>query len=107
LNVIKADAVKGVKPFFETGTMSPGVNETTIVLPKNEESEVLRDFRPISLCSVIYKVVFKFLVNRLQPLLQDIIAPMQSVFVPGRMITDNAPIAFECLQAMRNRNNKC
>jgi hypothetical protein len=50
--------------------MPPGVNETSIILIlKKEESELLKDYRPISLCNVIYKVVSKCLVNRLRPLL--------------------------------------
>jgi hypothetical protein len=74
------------------------VNETAIVLlPKKDEPEVLRDFRPISLCNIIYKVVYKCLVNRLRPMLQDIIAWTQSAFILGRLIMDNALIAFECL----------
>jgi hypothetical protein len=46
-------------------------------------------------------------VNRLRPILQDLIAPMQSAFIPGRMITDNALIAFEYLHAIRNGSNMC
>jgi hypothetical protein len=46
-------------------------------------------------------------VNRLHPILQDIIAPMQSAFIPGRMIMDNALIAFECLHAIISGNNNC
>jgi hypothetical protein len=50
--------------------MPLGVNDTTILLfPKKEEPELLKDFRPISLCNVIYKVVSKYLINRLRPLL--------------------------------------
>jgi hypothetical protein len=52
--VLKSDVVKAVKIFFDSGTMPPRVNETTIVLlPKKNELEVLKDFRPISLCNVI------------------------------------------------------
>jgi hypothetical protein len=48
-------------------------------------------------------------VNRLRPLLQDIIAPFQSAFIPGRLITDNALIAFECIHAIHtgSRTNVC
>jgi hypothetical protein len=85
-----------------------GVNDTTIVLlPKKDEPENLKDFRPISLCNVIYKVVPKCLVNRIHPILQDLIKPVQSAFVPGMMITDNVLIAFECLHAMEQGSRKC
>jgi hypothetical protein len=88
--------------------MPPGVNETTIVLiPKKEDPKLLKDFRPISLCNVIYKVVSKCLVNRLRPLLQELIEPMQSAFVPGRLITDNTLIAFECLNAIDQGSSRC
>jgi hypothetical protein len=71
--------------------MPKGVNETAIILlPKKDEPEHLRDFRPISLCNVIYKVASKCMVNRMCPLLNDIIALMQSAFILGRLITDNA-----------------
>jgi hypothetical protein len=63
------DVTKGVKDFFASGHMPPAINETTIVLIPKEERELLKDFRPISLCNVIYKVISKCLVNRLQPLL--------------------------------------
>jgi hypothetical protein len=88
--------------------MPPGVNDTAIVLiPKKDEPELLKDFRPISLCNVIYKVVSKCLVNRLRPILHELIGPMQSDFVPGRLIRDNTLIAFECLHAMKNGNREC
>jgi hypothetical protein len=57
--------------------MPPGVNETTIVLlSKKEDPKMLKDFRPISLCNVIYKMVSKCLVNRLRSLLNELIGPM-------------------------------
>jgi hypothetical protein len=105
---LKSVIIGGVKAFFESGLMPPEVNETAIVLIlKISEPEHLKDFRPISLCNVIYKVIVKCLVNRLRPLLHDIIEPTQSAFIPGRMITDNALIAFECLHALRNGNHRC
>lgn len=83
--------------------MPEGVNDTAIVLiPKKQQPESLKDYRPISLCNVIYKILSKCLANRLRPLMQDIVSENQSAFVPGRLITDNALIAFECLHTMQN-----
>ena len=102
-DLLKEDVIRAVKEFFSSGVMPPGVNDTCIVLiPKVPHPETLKDFRPISLCNVIYKVVSKCIVNRSRPLLQDLISPSQSAFIPGRMITDNALIAFECLHAINS-----
>ena len=86
--LIQEEVISGVLEFFRTGIMPEGVNDTCIVLiPKVLHPSKLQEFRPISLCNVIYKVVSKCLVNRLRPLLQDIISPSQSAFIPDRMIT--------------------
>jgi hypothetical protein len=100
--IFKEDITAAVKEFFRSGKMPEGINDTIIVLiPKKKNPVCLRDFRPISLCNVIYKVVSKCMVNRLRPLLQEIIAPNQSAFIPGRLITDNALIAFECIHSLQ------
>jgi hypothetical protein len=96
------DVILAVEKFFSHGVMPEGVNDTTIMLiPKKDDPAELKDFRPISLCNVIFKVVSKCLVNRLRPLLQDITAPMQSAFILGCLITDNAFIAFECIHVIQ------
>jgi hypothetical protein len=45
------------------------------------------------------------MVNRLRPLLDDIILPTQSAFIPGRLITDNALIAFEGMHAIQKNKD--
>lgn len=94
---LKDEVIPAVKEFFRTGHMPPGVNDATIFLiPKVDQPSKVTEFRPISLYNVIYKVVAKCLVNRLRPILDEIVSPNQSAFVPGRLITDNALLAFEC-----------
>ncbi|KAL9667122.1 hypothetical protein QQ045_001471 [Rhodiola kirilowii] len=55
----------------------------------------LEQFRPISLCKVIMKIITKSLVNRLQKCLDKVISLNQSAFVKGRIITDNIVLAQE------------
>jgi hypothetical protein len=45
------------------------------------------------------------MVNRLRPILGDIVSINQSAFVPGRLITDNALVAFECLHFIEQNTN--
>jgi hypothetical protein len=102
-SMVKSEIIAAVKQFFATGYMPVGVNDTPIVLiPKVENPIELKEFRPIGLCNVLYKIVSKCLLNRLRPLLGEVVSKNQSAFVPGRMITDNALLAFECLHYMEH-----
>uniref|UniRef100_A0A2N9IFC0 CCHC-type domain-containing protein n=1 Tax=Fagus sylvatica TaxID=28930 RepID=A0A2N9IFC0_FAGSY len=57
-------------------------------------------FRPIGLCNTIYKVVTKIIVLRLRPLLDALISPLQTAFVPGRKGIDNMIIVQELVHSL-------
>jgi hypothetical protein len=106
-DLLREDITKVVQAFFNSGVLPEEVNDTAIILiPKNNPEE-LKYFCPISLCNVVFKIISKCLVNRLRPLLQDIISPVQSAFIPGRIITDNALMAFECIHAIQSNSVEC
>ena len=98
---------KEVKSILNSGTILGYMNETLITLiPKCKNLESLSNYRPISLCNIIYKVVTKIIVARIRPLLKKLISPLQSVFVLGRKGVDNAIIVQELVHTMSKKKGK-
>ncbi|KAK3218382.1 hypothetical protein Dsin_012352 [Dipteronia sinensis] len=75
------------------------------LIPKMKNVERMSDVRLINLCNMIYKCVSKALANWLWKVIDFVIADSQSAFIPGRLITDNAMVGFECMHALRRKVN--
>lgn len=103
----KEEICSAVRGFLLGENIPEGLCDSVIVLiPKVNNPEHLSKFRPISLCNVLYKIASKVLANRLKLFLPDIVSDFQSAFVPGRLITDCALVAFECLHTIRKQHSK-
>ena len=91
---------------LNSGMSLSDINRTNIALvPKTNNPQRMSEFRPISLCNVIYKLISKTLTNRLKAILPYIILENQSAFTVDRLITDNVLVAYEIMHFLKHK--KC
>lgn len=101
------DIFKVVEDFRKQGRFVKEISHTNIALiPKKQDCISMTDYRPISSCNSIYKIISKSMVNRLKPILMKIILPEQHGFTPGREITDSIIMAAETIHTMHNSKAK-
>ena len=74
-----------------------------MLIPKVSNPKNLGQFRPISLCNFVYRVISKVLANRLKPLMKNLISPQQSAFIPRRLIQDCIMVAHECFHHISHK----
>ncbi|XP_039069085.1 uncharacterized protein LOC120215470 [Hibiscus syriacus] len=79
-----------------TSNLLLAFNATTLVLvPKVVNACNMKDFRPLSCCSVVYRAITRIMVRRLAIVFLDMVRPNQSAFVKGQDIVDNTLLAQE------------
>ena len=97
--IIVHEFVVAVQSFFVKGFLPKGVNSTILALiPKITEAVEMKDYRPISCCNVLYKVISKLIANRLKLLLPQFISANQSAFVSERLLIENLLLATEIVK---------
>lgn len=96
-----------VSNFYNTACIPPEINRTHITLiPKVNAPQTIKDYRPISLCNVIYKVIAKSLADRIKAHLPHIIHPSQTAFIQGRHIATSIIIAQEIIHSFNLKSWK-
>jgi hypothetical protein len=106
-DVISQDVTEAVLDVLNKNGDPSQYNSTHICLiPKVKNSTSPSDYRPISLCNVILKIITKTIANRIKTILPNIISHNQSAFVQNRLITDNTLVAFEIFHYLKTTNRK-
>lgn len=92
---------------FTDGVMDARVNFTYLCLiPKCKNTTTLKNYRPIGLCTTQYKIITKFIANRIKPFLQSLIGDTQASFLSKRRASDNATIVQEYIDHFRRMKGK-
>lgn len=68
------------------------------LLPKVADAKLVKDFRPISCCTTLYKIVSKVLTTRPSKVLPRIVNESQATFIPGQQIHNHILLAYELLR---------
>lgn len=97
--LIRRDVWAAVHNFFDQGKLLKSLNNSFVTLvPKTPTANSLSDYRPISLCNCVYKLISKLMANRIKLVLGNVISNNQAAFIPGRNIQDNTLLAHELIR---------
>ncbi|KAK2665800.1 hypothetical protein Ddye_004374 [Dipteronia dyeriana] len=103
---IQEDFMNFINEFHRDGSVVRELNRAFIALiPKVGNPLSMKDFRPISLVSSMYKVLAKVLTNRLRKVMNSIIGEAQMAFIENRQSSDSLVIAEEIIHKWRSGND--
>ena len=106
-HVMDQSIIQTIQGIFEQLRIPPTWGHTNLVLIlKVAHPENITQFRPISLCNTLYKLVSRILMQCLKPYMAEIINPCQAGFVPGHRTSDNIILVQEVIRTLRYRKGR-
>ncbi|XP_078157460.1 uncharacterized protein LOC144553235 [Carex rostrata] len=103
----KPVVVSEVLTFFQIGRLKDFIAHSTLVLiPKVPAPTLVTEFRPISACNFLYKVISKILARKIQPFINGLISHSQTAFISGREISENIVLLREVIHSFSLRSSK-
>jgi hypothetical protein len=76
------------------------------LLPKQKEVTHIKQFHPICLLNVSFKIFTKVAVNRIIEIAEDLISPSQTAFIPRRNIMKGVVILHETIHEFHRKTNE-
>lgn len=107
-SLLGPEVLSSISQFFTSAFLPAATNTTILTLVlKRQGATAITDYRPISCCNTLYKVISKLLVHRLKQILPTLILPNQTAFVQGRLLVENTVLAAEIVDGYhRNKGPK-
>ena len=99
--------VKSVNYAYKIGSLSVTQNQgiiTCIPKPNKPWHFLKKNWRPISLLNVMYKLMSSIIANRLKSVLDKIISNDQKGFISGRYIGENIRTIYDILFETKQQN---
>ena len=98
--------VRSLNEGFSKKEMSISQREGVIIcLPKGDKPrEYLKNWRPISLLNVTYKIGSSCIANRIKKVLPNLINEDQTGFISGRYIGDNIRLLYDVIDYLKENN---
>lgn len=105
---VKDDIVEFLQEFQITGVLPKAITASFLALiPKVNNPQNLKEYRPICLIGCLYKILSKVLASRLKKVIAKLISPCQSAFISGRQILDGVLMINEVVDLAKRRKDEC
>ena len=103
---LKTFICKALNSCFIKGKLSTSLRQGIIIcIPKgNKDRSLMKNWRPITLLNVIYKIASAAIAQRLKTTLPLIISPTQTGFISGRMISENTRLVYDIMHITESNN---
>lgn len=106
-DIIKLDLLRIVEATRISGSIHHITSSTQIaVIPKKLEAYTFKDFRPIFLCNITFKIITKIIVERIKATLAVSLSKDQHAFLKGRNIMDAVTNTQESLFPMLSNRSE-
>ena len=104
-DLLGPDLLSAIDSTRVSSYIPPSLNSTFLALiPKKDKPRTFADFRPISLCNLLYKLIAKVIAGRIKPFLDLGISQEQFGFLKNHQITNPIGIVQEVLHSVKTKN---
>ena len=102
--LVGGELLATVESSRKAGKVISSLNSTFFTLiAKKEKPHYFANFRPISLCNLVYKLISKIAAQRLKPFLDRSISAEQFGFLKNRQIIEPVGITQEAMHTIKTK----